>query len=689
MRVHQVGPLWLVGLSREETHLKQGLKDVGFRFHWEAGSDKCPRNCLACQHTPAERFVWFTGNSEAGKAVAEQATRKTEPAAEQEVDWGEVHQAADPSRAVDADIQVPCPPGLAYRGFQKAAIQYARSHKNVLIGDEMGLGKTIEVMGIINDTGAKRVLVICPATLRGNWRNELDLWLVERRPIYLPDHVDDLPSYGLPDSCVCVVNAEKLIASKMTTDTGEKGTKERAGGLFQALYNVQWDVLVIDEANRVKNAQAALTRRVIGCHTSKKKEAYGLADRASRLLFLTGTPLPNRPKELWVILNALAPAEFDKEFPFLIRYCDAHKETIFVRGRPGAPAEPKEIWKTDGCSNLPELQRRMRASVMIRRLKANVLKELPPKVRQVLPVTLPDGKVSASAEQEFFADNPEFSEAAAELQLAEALGDPITLAKAREDLEHETAKLQVWQIAKLRQEIAIAKLPVVVEHIKALQEDGAGKVVVMAHHKAVLEGLMQAFGDKAVGIWGDTKQGDREGIVRRFQTDANVTVFVGGILAAGVGITLTAAQTMVFAEIDWVPGNLWQAEDRIHRIGQVGSALIQYLVVDGSIETNILSTVLAKDRTAAAALDTLGKRYDPATPGERERMACALAELVDHLKDKKLCKLPPVPRRILRDLATRQAITDGQVWLATSMFRKHRKLLPKGGAWVFCVGEIK
>jgi SNF2 family DNA or RNA helicase len=147
--------------------------------------------------------------------------------------------------------------------------------------------------------------------------------------------------------------------------------------------------------------------------------------------------------------------------------------------------------------------------------------------------------------------------------------------------------------------VALAKLPYVIEHVKEIE----GKVVIFAHHKSVVSKLKEALGNEAVLLVGDTKQSDRQVAVDEFQNNPSIKYFIGSIMAAGVGITLTASSNVVFAELDWVPGNITQAEDRCHRFGTIKNVLVQHLVLEGSLDSKMAKTLVQKQEVIDKALD--------------------------------------------------------------------------------------
>jgi hypothetical protein len=157
------------------------------------------------------------------------------------------------------------------------------------------------------------------------------------------------------------------------------------------------------------------------------------------------------------------------------------------------------------------------------------------------------------------------------------------------------------EMSKVRHATAVAKLPQVIEYLHTALDDSEDKIVVMAHHHDVVNAIAREFGDLAVVLTGETN--DRQTPVDRFQNDPGCRLFIGSIRAAGVGITLTAASHVVFAELDWTPGNISQAEDRCHRIGQRESVLVQHLVLDGSLDARMAKVVVDKQEVIDQALD--------------------------------------------------------------------------------------
>lgn len=468
------------------------------------------------------------------------------------------------SMATEAAVEVPSPEGLSYLPFQKAGIAYAMARQSTLIGDEMGLGKTIQAIGVANaDESVKRVLVICPASLKLNWLRELGIWLVRDLSIGIAD------SKTWPRTDIVIVNYDVLHKHA------------------ERLRTVIWDLLVVDECHYIKNPKARRSAQVYG--SKKRGKVIVKPIEARRRLFLTGTPIVNRPAELYPVLSAIDGKEWGSWWSFGKRYCDAHHNGFG--------------WDFSGASNLDELHERLRAVCMVRRLKRDVLPDLPAKRRQIIELSTNGSTQIVERERQAWA---RYQERVATLEAKVAGLDENDKAAYENAVAELRATYQVafTEMSLIRHETAVAKIPYVIEHLhNAIDEDPEHKVILFAHHKDVLLAIAKEFGSKAVLVYGEVKIEDRQVAVDRFQKDPGVQVFVGGIQAAGVGLTLTAASHVVFAELDWVPGNVSQAEDRCHRIGQRESVLVQHLVFDGSMDATIAKTIVRKQRVIDKALD--------------------------------------------------------------------------------------
>ena len=453
------------------------------------------------------------------------------------------------SYATDCALEVPTPKGLELLPYQRAGVAFCRERSGVLLADEMGLGKTIEAIGLINsELDIKNVLVVCPAGLKLNWHRELR-WLTRT---FTTDF------YGGPKH-LCKIQREIRIIN------------------YDILHKFDWkketfDLLILaDECQYIKNPTA-------------KRTKLALSIKAKRKLFLTGTPILNRPIEIFTLIHALDPQNWPSRHAFGLRHCNG-----FHNGYE---------WDFTGASNLGELNQKLRSTIMLRRLKSDVLKELPAKRRQI--VELP-GKVNPrlldlSEKTEAITLEVEETRASANLDGGEDYQEAVHRLKSHRQTAFE-------EVSKIRHEDALAKLPQAIEFIKLALEESE-KIVVFVHHRDVADAIYRAFLDEgSVVVTGDTGLRSRQEYVDRFQTDPNCRLFIGNMQAAGTGITLTAASHVIFVELDWTPGVVTQAEDRCHRIGQKDFVLVQHLVLEGSIVARMSNILFAKQDVFDKALD--------------------------------------------------------------------------------------
>ena len=565
------------------------------------------------------------------------------------------------SKRTDAEIDVRAPDGLDYLPYQRAGIAYATQRPATIIADEMGLGKTIQAIGVLNsDASIRNVLVICPASLRINWKRELRKWLVRDMSMSI------WKSKSSPAADIVIINYDILHRHTST------------------LRARRWDLMIVDEAHYLKNPTTRRTKQVLG---SRSRNEPLDAIPAKRKLYLTGTPIVNRPIEIHPILRSIDKS-WGSKMSFGKRYCGAHHNGFG--------------WDFTGSSNLDELQDRLRSSCMVRRLKKDVLKELPAKRRQIieLPANGMTQRIAKEA-REYEAFERDLDDLRAMVELAKA-------SESQEDYEAAVKKLRSEEkisfdhISNMRKETAIAKAGSVAEYALEMLET-VDKLVIFAHHHEVIDRLesriSQAF--HVVKLDGRDSMKERDEAVSQFQEDPQVRVFIGGIAAAGVGLTLTAASTILLAELDWVPGNMSQAEDRCHRIGQESSVLVQHVVLEGSIDAIMAHTIIGKQRVIDHALDD--QTADPekielsqtcVTRGVQRSLLAEEAETIDDEETRRIhSKLRIIAgmcdgattedargfnkldTRIGKSLAACQNLTPRQAALAKRLVHKYRRQL--------------
>ncbi|XP_053522877.1 DNA annealing helicase and endonuclease ZRANB3 isoform X3 [Artibeus jamaicensis] len=414
--------------------------------------------------------------------------------------------------------------------FQKDGITFAlRRDGRCMVADEMGLGKTIQAIAIAYFYKEEwPLLIVVPSSLRYPWTEEIEKWIPELGPDEISVIQNKIDVGRISTSKVTVLGYGLL-----TTD---------AEALIDTLNNQNFNVVIVDESHYMKSRNA-----------SRSKILLPIVQKAKRAILLTGTPALGRPEELFMQIEALFPQKFGTWTDYAKRYCNAHVRYFGKRPQ----------WDCRGASNLNELHQLL-SDIMIRRLKDEVLTQLPPKIRQRIPFDLP----SAAAKE-----------------LNSSFEEWEKLMKASNSVASETI---MGLITRMFKQTAIAKAGAVKDYIKMMLQNDSLKFLVFAHHVIMLQACTEAVIEnktRYVRIDGSVPSSERIHLVNQFQKDPETRVAILSIQAAGQGLTFTAATHVVFAELYWDPGHLKQAEDRAHRIGQCNSVNIHYLIANGTLDT--------------------------------------------------------------------------------------------------------
>uniref|UniRef100_A0A5S6JUW5 SWI/SNF-related matrix-associated actin-dependent regulator of chromatin subfamily A-like protein 1 n=1 Tax=Xenopus tropicalis TaxID=8364 RepID=A0A5S6JUW5_XENTR len=417
--------------------------------------------------------------------------------------------------------------------FQRDGVNFAVSREGrLLLADDMGLGKTIQAICIAAYYRKEWPLVVAPSSVRFTWAEAFQRWL----PSIRPESVNVIVT-GRDSQSASLINI-------VSFDLLGKMDKQIAA-TFQ--------VIIIDESHFLKNVK-----------TARCKAAMPLLKSAKRVMLLSGTPAMSRPAELYTQIAAVRPSFFPRFHDFGIRYCDAKQ-------MPWG-------WDYSGSSNLNELKLLLEESIMIRRLKSEVLSQLPAKQRKMV-VVAPEG-ITAKTKAAL---------AAAAKEMAKGFKSKVQEKEALLLFYNRTAE---------------AKIRSVLEYIMDLLESGREKFLVFAHHKLVLDHICEELGKKDVPyirIDGNTSSADRQSLCHKFQMSEKSCVAVLSITAANMGLTLSSADLVVFAELFWNPGVLIQAEDRVHRIGQTSSVNIHYLVAKGTADDYLWPMIQEKIKVLGQA----------------------------------------------------------------------------------------
>ena len=449
--------------------------------------------------------------------------------------------------------------------YQMEGVNFIQSRKGrALLADEMGLGKTPQALAWLQlNLQARPAIIVVPASLKLNWEREAGAWMTKPNTQVLsgrPSH--EYKGTKPLGGDIIIVNYDILsntVKKEKDPKTGKMKSVEIPGtGWIDYLQKIKPKALIIDEAHAIKNSDALRTKAVLK-----------LAKEVDHMIALSGTPIVNRPSEFFNPLSAIAPQMFPSFWKFAHRYCGAHHNGFG--------------WDFTGASHTGELHQRLTSSIMLRRVKKDVLKELPEKTRSLIPMPL----------------NNEKEYRRAELNLIQWLKTEFGAEKAEKAKKAEA----LTRIEALKQLAVKGKLESAIDWIKDFLENGE-RLVVFAVHKAVIDRLMEVFGAAAVKVDGSTPTNARQAAVDAFQTDPKIRVFVGNIKAAGVGLTLTEASNTCFLELGWTPGDMDQAEDRVHRIGQTADSVTAwYLLAGGTIEEDIAALIDYKRNVLSQALD--------------------------------------------------------------------------------------
>lgn len=427
----------------------------------------------------------------------------------------------------------------------EGALQIRHFKGRALLADEMGLGKTLQALyWSFKTKKARPIVIVCPATLKLNWELEASKHLrMMSEVLYGQTPLKRIPITHHP---IFIINYE-ILQYWIT--------------FFEKLKPV---AVIFDEAHFLKNRT---TKRF------KASRKLTKIKTVKHVIGISGTPMTNRPAELWSILHLIRPDLFKGFFSYGMKYCKPQK-------KPWG-------WEFKGATNLDELHQILTDELMIRRKKADVMSELPDKTRHIIPVALPNHKEYTEASEDFITwlGKKDFSKVK-KAQKAEVL----------------------TRLGYLRRLAAELKMEHSFNWIDSFLEESDGKLVVFLSHKAIMKALLERYRKESVFVDGSVTGIDRQRAIKKFQNTKSCRIFFGNIKAAGTGITLTASSNLLFVEYPWHPADLTQAEDRIHRIGQKNAATIHYLVAKNTIEESLIRLLQEKQKIFDTAIDGVPKK---------------------------------------------------------------------------------
>ena len=434
---------------------------------------------------------------------------------------------------------------------QKEAIQKLVENKKFILADDMGLGKTTSTIIAALESGSKKVLIICPATLKINWKREIENY--SDKSVYIAEGKN-----FSTDADFVIINYDII---KNFHDTKKKGESQ--------ILDANFDLVVVDEAHYIKNATAQRTKLI-----------NDLVKKVDRLWLLTGTPMTSRPIDYFNLLSLIESPVAKNWMAYAIRYCQGYQ--FNVGGR--------KVWNVMGASNLEELRDRT-SGLTLRRLKENVL-DLPDKI--ITPVYL---RLKSKMYEEIMGEYYDWYDKNPE--------------------ESKSLTVQFTKLTKIRQVIADEKISQTIELAENIVEQGK-KVIIFCNFTDSLNKICEHFGKAAVKVDGSMSKPERQHSVDSFQENDKIKVFVGNIKAAGVGITLTAAEAVIMNDLSFLPSDHAQAEDRAYRYGQKNNVLVYYPIFENTIEgiiydilnnkKQVIATVMGDNQNTADAAEEILKR---------------------------------------------------------------------------------
>jgi hypothetical protein len=385
------------------------------------------------------------------------------------------------------------------------------------------------------ETGAKKVLIICPATLKINWKREIENY--SDRSIYIAEGKNFSTEHDF-----VIANYDII---KNFHDPKKKDDS--------LILSSKFDLVIIDECHMIKNPQAQRTKLI-----------NDIVKNIDRLWLLSGTPMTSRPMDYFNLLSLVDSPVAKNWLAYAVRYCAGFQFKVGSR----------KIWNVQGASNLEELRDRT-SGLTLRRLKENVL-DLPDKI--ITPVYL---RLKSKMYEEVMGEYYNWYEKNPE--------------------ESKSLTVQFSKLTKVRQIIADEKISQTIEIAENIIEQGK-KVIIFCNFTDSLNKITEHFGKEAVKLDGSMSKVERQFSVDQFQENEKVKVFVGNIKAAGVGITLTAGEAVIFNDLSFLPSDMAQAEDRAYRYGQKCNVLVYYPIFDNTIEAIIYDIVNEKKKNISIVM---------------------------------------------------------------------------------------
>lgn len=424
---------------------------------------------------------------------------------------------------------------------QEKGIKFLLTKNNRILGDDMGLGKTLMSTIASIESGAEKILIVCPANAKINWFREVNAYIPE-------EDIAIIKSGHWAPKKYTIINYD-ILKNFHTIIDGRKTYKDYE--IIRHLDDEGFDLIILDEAHMVKNPSS-----------NRAKIINQISKNIKRRWLLTGTPLANRPMDFFNLLKICDSPVTASWKQYAFRYCDGKKFKKKLKN-----GNYRDIWITDGASNLEELHDRTK-NLILRRKKDDHL-DLPPKIVAPYYIEIDDMGEYNRVFDEY-------------LEWAKSEGKRLGAGRHMVEL---IVLRKYLALEKTKQSIALAEQAI---------ENGK-KVIIFTNFTHSFDTLMKHFGKLAVGHNGKMNGTQKQNSVDQFQNNPKIKVFVGNLISAGTAITLTEAEVVIMNDLDFVPANHSQAEDRAHRIGSTSTTNVYYPIVVGTID-EMMFKILEKKR---------------------------------------------------------------------------------------------
>ena len=428
--------------------------------------------------------------------------------------------------------------------FQRTGVQYILDKKRLIVGDQPGLGTTGQAIAAMEAAGAFPCLIVCPSSLKENWRREVELWTEHKAMILSEQTRDSWQLYYESGLAQYFITNYESLKKYFVTEINRpvKDGRQVPLRLNHIKFSEKTKLfasVIADESHRIKDYK-----------TQQSKFMKGICDGKEYIVLLTGTPVVNKPKDLISQLGII----------------DRINELGGYRNFQQWFCEDGDRWR--------ELNVMLRRTCFYRREKTDVLKDLPAKMRQAVLCDIITRREYDEALSDL-ADYLKRYKSATDEQIQKSMRGEIMV-----------------RIGILKNISARGKINDVVDYVNDVVAAGE-KIILFTHLRDVQQRLKDHF-PTAVTIFGEDDTQTRQRNVDAFQNDPNVRIIICSIKAAGVGLTLTASSRVAFVELPWHPADCEQCEDRTHRIGQTDSVQCTYFLGKDTIDEHIYQLIAEK-----------------------------------------------------------------------------------------------